>query len=206
MTETTLRFRRDVPAVGELCIRPLCLAAHAACVHHWLASDHARFWGMQSLNAAAVASYLADIETSATRAGLVGLHQGSPAFYIETYDPAAEPPLARVHEAARGDRGMHILIAPPSRPIHGFTWAVFALTMDYLFADPRVERVVVEPDIANRGIHALNRRAGFVYHRQIELPDKTAWLATCTREAHARAMKQLDPAMARLAARHEASA
>ena len=85
------------------------------------------------------------------------------------------------YDVQPGDVGMHVLVAPADKRIPGFTWAVFVQIMDFLFSDERVERVVVEPDVSNDAIHPINRRAGFVYHRQIELPGKTAWFATCTR-------------------------
>jgi RimJ/RimL family protein N-acetyltransferase len=61
--------------------------------------------------------------------------------------------------------------------------------MDFLFSDAGVERVVVEPDVNNDAIHPINRRAGFVYHRQVELPGKTAWFATCTRADYDAALR-----------------
>ena len=51
------------------------------------------------------------------------------------------------------------------------------------FADPAVERVVVEPDAHNERVHALNAAMGFVVEREITLSDKQALLSTCTREA-----------------------
>ena len=54
--------------------------------------------------------------------------------------------------------------------------------MDYFFSLPYVERVVVEPDVNNEKIHVLNKKAGFVYQGEIQLPNKVAALAICTRE------------------------
>jgi len=200
MTESTHRFRRSVPDIGELCIRPFCVDAHAGLAQRWLASDHARFWGMQHLSAAEVADYFGRIERSTTHDAFIGLCNGQPTFVVETYAPSAEP-IGQVIEPVDGDCGLHILIAPPESPVHGFTWAVFALTVDFLFSDPAIQRIVVEPDVANAGIHVLNARAGFVYHREVELPGKTAWLATCTRADHDRACAALDGIEARVAGR-----
>lgn len=60
--------------------------------------------------------------------------------------------------------------------------------MDFLFSHPDINRIVVEPDVRNDRIHRLNKRAGFVYERKVELPEKTAWLAFCTREQYRAAM------------------
>jgi RimJ/RimL family protein N-acetyltransferase len=80
---------------------------------------------------------------------------------------------------------MHVLVGPPVAPITGFTGAVFETIMDSLFSDPLVDRVVVEPDVRNTRIHALNERMGFRKHRVVQLPDKQAWLSFCTRDQYA---------------------
>lgn len=54
--------------------------------------------------------------------------------------------------------------------------------MAALFADPAARRVVVEPDVANKAVHALNEAVGFVPEREIQKPEKPALLSFCTRE------------------------
>ncbi|WP_427017125.1 GNAT family N-acetyltransferase [Pseudarthrobacter sp. P1] len=56
-----------------------------------------------------------------------------------------------------------------------------AAVLAEIFADPAVDRVVVEPDSANAKIHGLNERLGFRRQARIQLPDKEAWLSLCTR-------------------------
>ena len=45
--------------------------------------------------------------------------------------------------------------------------------------------MVVEPDARNQAIAALNKAAGFVVLREVELPTKTAALSVATRESFA---------------------
>ncbi|GAA3303670.1 hypothetical protein GCM10020295_52860 [Streptomyces cinereospinus] len=66
--------------------------------------------------------------------------------------------------------------------MHGFTRAVITAVMEELFADPRTRRVVVEPDVGNKAVHALNEAVGFVPVREIDKPEKRALLSFCTRE------------------------
>jgi RimJ/RimL family protein N-acetyltransferase len=68
--------------------------------------------------------------------------------------------------------------------VHGFTRAVITAVMDELFADPRTRRVVVEPDVTNKAVHALNEMVGFVPAREIQKPEKRALLSFCTRESY----------------------
>ncbi|WP_423823516.1 GNAT family N-acetyltransferase [Salinisphaera sp. SPP-AMP-43] len=193
-------YARRVPGIGRLALRPFDIGRHAGVAHRWLTSEHARFWGMQDQSAAETVDYFAAIQRATTHQALIGLHNDQPAFLLESYEPAAEP-IGAHYPVASGDRGFHILIAPPTQPIHLFTWAVFALVVDWLFSDPAVARLVVEPDVANQAIHTLNRRAGFCYRERIALADKTAWLATCTELDHDRAMIQLTSAQARVCGR-----
>ena len=79
---------------------------------------------------------------------------------MERYDPA-QVELAGSTTPSRGDIGMHFLCAPTDTPVHGFTLAVITTVMDMLFADPAVRRVVVEPDVRNTAVHALNEAVGF---------------------------------------------
>ncbi|ERJ20874.1 Putative siderophore biosynthetic enzyme protein [Salinisphaera shabanensis E1L3A] len=171
---------RMIPGIGELAITPLDIERHVATAHAWLRSDHAHFWGMQSFSAGQIHDYFTELAASPDFDAFIGLHDDRPTFLIERYAPTAEA-IGDHYDVQPGDVGMHVLVAPADKRIPGFTWAVFVQIMDFLFSDERVERVVVEPDVSNDAIHPINRRAGFVYHRQIELPGKTAWFATCTR-------------------------
>jgi hypothetical protein len=80
---------------------------------------------------------------------------------------------------------MHVLVAPTDAPVPGFTRRVFRAVMAHCFTSPAVARVVVEPDVRNDRIAALNAEAGFVVARPVTLPTKEAALSFCTREAFA---------------------
>ncbi|ATG75386.1 acetyltransferase [Zobellella denitrificans] len=180
---TDIRFRKRVPGLGELALRPLDPQQDTALLHDWLSRDYARFWGMQDHTPEQVAAFYREMDACDHAEALLGLHDGRPAFLVECYDPRHDR-IGQHYPVAPGDHGMHVLVAPAERPIRGFTWQVFRTIMDFLFSQPEVQRVVVEPDVRNDKIHALNRRAGFVYQRQIPLPEKTAHLAFCTRDQY----------------------
>lgn len=181
-----LRFRRLHPTLGEFVLRPLDLATDLWHIHDWVNQEYARYWMMQHTTPAQVAASYRDILEQGEV--FVGLHDGEPQFLMESYD-AAESPLSQHYPAEAGDRGMHVLVAPPMAPRSGFTWAVFCTVMDFLFSDPSIRRIVVEPDVRNDKIHAINRRAGFRYDRVLELPHKRAHLAFCTRADYERALE-----------------
>jgi len=83
---------------------------------------------------------------------------------------------------------MHFLVAPTDHPVHGFTRAVLTTVVRRLFEDPATTRVVVEPDVRNTAVQALNAAVGFVPDREIVKPEKRALLSFCTRERFERAV------------------
>ncbi|WP_436736949.1 GNAT family N-acetyltransferase [Streptomyces sp. BBFR102] len=172
----------------QLAIRPLDPDADAALVHGWVTHPKAAFWLMQGLSADEVRGEYAAIADHPHHDAFIGLYEDSPAFLMERYDPARVE-LAGLYEAHPGDVGMHFLCAPADTPLHGFTRAVIFAVMEYLFADPATVRVVVEPDVRNTAVHALNEAVGFEVVRKIAKPEKEAYLSVCTRDAFEAARK-----------------
>jgi len=185
-------FEHEIPSIGRLWLRRLELSRDLPIIHDWVRRDYARYWGLVGKSLDQVAAAYTEIERRADV--YLGFCGDQPAFLVESYDPRDDA-VAAHYAAAPGDRGMHVLVAPAGAPIAGFTWAVFTTVMELVFSDPSIQRIVVEPDVRNHRIHALNRRAGFHYHKLVELPHKTAHLAFCTR-ADYRAARARDQATA----------
>lgn len=179
MTET-LHTRVD-DRLGEFALRTLDPDADAALLHGWVTHPRSVFWMMQDADVARVAAEYRRIAAHPHHDAVVGLWRGRPAFLAERYDPA-HVELAGRYDAADGDIGMHFLCAPTDTPAHGFTRAVITTIMDWLFTDPTVRRVVVEPDVRNAAVHALNAAVGFEVVGPLTKPEKTALLSTCTRD------------------------
>lgn len=157
-------------------------------LHAWVTAERAVFWQMQGASPADVVAAYAEIDASPHHDAFLGRVDGEPVFLVERYDPAADP-VGQVVEVEPGDVGMHLLVAPPTAPVPGFSLAVMRAVLAWLFDDPDVHRVVVEPDAANTAIHRLNARAGFVVEREVELPTKRALLSTCTRARFAESLR-----------------
>lgn len=164
----------------RMTVEPLDPTRHLALLHAWVTHPRSVFWGMQDATVEQVHDEYARIAADPHHHALLGRADGEPAFLMERYDPAHSP-LAGLPELRAGDVGMHVLVAPTDRPVHGFTSAVLRRVMEECFADPSVRRVVVEPDVRNDKIAALNAAVGFVVCRTVDLADKTAALSFCTR-------------------------
>lgn len=180
-------FRRTDP-LGEFALRRLVPETDAPEIHRWLVQPYARYWGMLDASVADVAASYGRLNAMPGRAAFLGLCNGAPCFLMERYDPADDP-VGGCYRVQSGDVGMHLLIAPPQTPMHGFSLAVMRTVMEYLFSEITTDRVVVEPDWRNHRIHALNRRVGFVHERLIRIGAKTACLAFCRREQYAAAVR-----------------
>ncbi len=179
MTTSSLFSRAT--RLGPVTFEPVDVDRDAAMLHDWVTHPRSVFWGMQTATVDEVREAYAVIDADPHHHAWLGRVDGEPAFLAEIYDPAHSE-LATVYEVRDGDIGMHVLVAPTDRPRHGFTSAVFRAVMELCLDDPRHRRVVVEPDVRNLRIAALNAAAGFRVEREVELADKTAALSTCTRE------------------------
>ncbi|WP_405917044.1 GNAT family N-acetyltransferase [Streptomyces sp. NBC_00728] len=174
-------------AIGTFTVRPLDPVEDAPLLHGWVTHPKAAFWMMQEAKLHDVEREYMAVAASEHHDAFLGLLDGEPVFLMERYDPAYVE-LVGLYEPEPGDVGMHFLVAPSDTPVHGFTRAVITAVMEYLFADPAALRVVVEPDVRNTAVHALNEAVGFVPEREIRKPEKQALLSFCTRERFAKAV------------------
>lgn len=177
---TAAVFSRTDARLGELTLRTVDPAADAVLLHSWVTHPKCAYWLMQDCDVAAVEHEYREIVGSPHRDAYLGLHEGRPAFLAERYDPA-EVELNGLYPHQDGDVGMHFLCAPTDTPVHGFSLAVIRTVLELLFADPAVRRVVVEPDVRNTAVHALNEAVGFQVDGVVRKPEKRALLSTCTR-------------------------
>lgn len=167
----------------RLTLEPVRPERDAPILHAWLTHPRSVYWEMLNATLSDVAGEYDAIATDPHHDAWFGRADGTPAFLAETYDPEHSE-LAGLPELRAGDLGMHVLVAPTDTPLSGFTRSVFRTVMDFCFQRPHIARVVVEPDVRNERIAALNAAAGFEIARHVELSTKTAALSFCTRDAY----------------------
>ncbi|MCF3181975.1 acetyltransferase [Streptomyces polychromogenes] len=180
MSTAETLFTRTDPALGAFSIRPLDPFSDAELLHAWVTHPKAAFWMMQDATLPDVEREYVRITAHEHHQAFLGFHEDRPAFLMESYDPARLE-LVGLYDAQPGDVGMHFLVAPTDTPLSGFTRAVITTVMAALFADPATARVVVEPDVRNTAVHALNEAVGFVAEGPVTKPEKEALLSFCTR-------------------------
>lgn len=190
---STARF---VDEEEGLAMRPLDPDRDAPVLHAWFRREAARFWNMQDHSLDQVrAVYAAMMQTPHARAYL-GTDEEGVAFLLECYDPLHDA-IAAHYPVRAGDLGLHLFVAPAERPIHGYTRRIFRTAMRFAFGPLGAHRIVVEPDVRNHRIHALNEAMGFIHERRIRLPAKEARLGFCTRAQFVAATSPLAAGAAR---------
>lgn len=179
-------FEKSSNNLGSITFRVFQIENDSATIHEWVNIPYAKYWGMMGTTLEDFKLAYTKTLASGTEV-YIGEINGQAKFLIEKYD--AINYLKSHYDGQEGDIGMHILIGPPTIPIHRFTWYIFSSVIEFLFLDNSIKKVIVEPDVRNEKIHTLNKKAGFEYQKQIQLPHKKAWLATCTREQFNKALK-----------------
>ncbi|MEU1021126.1 MULTISPECIES: GNAT family N-acetyltransferase [unclassified Streptomyces] len=184
----------DRHASGDFTFRPLDPLSDAELLHGWVTHPKASFWMMQDASLPDVEREYMAIAAAEHHDAFLGLHKGVPSFLMERYDPRYVE-LVGLYEPLPGDVGMHFLTAPSDVRIPGFTRGVITAVMRELFADPATRRVVVEPDVRNTAVHALNETVGFRPEAVIQKPEKEALLSFCTREQFEAAVRERELAI-----------
>ncbi|NHN55614.1 acetyltransferase [Calidifontibacter sp. DB0510] len=167
--------------LGVFAVRTVDPVTDGPLLHEWVTHPKARYWQMREATLSQVRETYGDIVAHPHRTAVLGFVDGLPCFLAERYDPARVE-LAGRYAALPGDIGMHFLCAPTQHPRHGFTRSVLSAVLTWLFEDPSVRRVVVEPDVRNLAVQAVNAAVGFRPAARIDLPDKQALLSFCTRD------------------------
>ncbi|WP_309081036.1 GNAT family N-acetyltransferase [Zhihengliuella sp.] len=195
--------------------RPVDAGADAQTLQRWIATEHARFWGMPDATPEEVRAEYARLGGSPHHHALIAETETGPAFLLEVYDPRHSQ-LAGQYAWRPGDAGLHLLLPEPEgAPVPGFSQAAMEAAVDHVFADPAAARIVVEPDARNTAVHALNSRVGFRPAGRVDLPEhdgepaKRALLSFLERKDFARATGRpssiaahLDPVRWKAAHRH----
>ena len=178
--QSQIEFTTTIPGVGELFFKRFNPENDIHILYNWVKMPYAHYWGMNDKSFEEIKSEYTSLCALSYYDVFIGCINDFPVCIIEKYWVAKDR-LSAYYDYEEQDYGMHILIAPPVKPIRSFTWHIFSATVTFLFEDNKVGRIVVEPDVRNTKIHKLNAKAGFIIHNEIDLPEKRALLSFCTR-------------------------
>lgn len=166
-----------------LTLDPFVPARDAELLHAWVSADRARFWMMQEHTVEEVREIYAWLDEQPTHHVWWVREDGEPVALFQDYLPSAEE-VGSTYDVRPGDLGVHFMLAEATAVRPGFTGALVAFLLAHVFADPAVERIVVEPDARNDKAVARMTRLGFELGPVVELSTKPAQLAFLTRESY----------------------
>jgi len=171
----------DLPEGGRVTVRVLDPDADLDVLHAWVTQPRARFWGLGELSRTELRDLYAYVGSLPTHHAFLVRWDEHPVVLLQTYEPAHDP-VGESYAVQPGDVGMHLFLGGRG-PAGTDLWRVLgAVLVEFLFADPWVRRVVVEPDVANERAHARMRALGFETTEQVRVGEKDALLAFLTRE------------------------
>ena len=105
---------------------------------------------------------------------------GEPLALFQTYEPLHDP-VGEAYPAREEDIGMHLLLAPATRPIPHFTPRLATSLIKYMFSVPGKDRIIVEPDARNAKALRRLEATCFELGPIIRLEEKEAQLGFLTR-------------------------
>ncbi|MDT0203012.1 GNAT family N-acetyltransferase [Nocardioides sp. AE5] len=162
-----------------LTMAPVVPERDAPLIHAWVDQERAEFWGMRGKPLEEVRDIYTWIDEHDHVAAYLVSWQGTPRALFQTYDPFVDE-IGEFYDRQPGDVGVHLLIGPGERP-DGFSRTLFGWLLDWVFADPAHQRVVVEPDVRNAKSLAAMDRLGAARAHTADLPEKTAQFGFLTR-------------------------
>jgi len=177
----TTVYSESLEGWGELRIVPLVPGEDIGLVFEWVKQPRAKFWGMTEKSQEEVLEIYEFLDSLETHHAFLALLDGEPLALFQTYEPLHDP-VGEAYPAREADIGMHLLLAPATRPIPHFTPRLGTSLIKYMFSLPGKDRIIVEPD--SRNAKALRRLEATCFELGpiIQLEEKEAQLGFLTRE------------------------
>ena len=174
-------YAEELTGLGHLRLIPLSPESDADLLHGWVREDRARFWGMQSMSRDEVRDIYLFVDSLDTHHAFLMALDDEPVGLFQTYEPLQDP-VADAYPARPEDAGLHLLLAPATRPVPNFTATLLAGLVRFLLSDPAKDRVVAEPDARNGKAISRFVSFGFEAGAKVQLAEKDAQLVFLTRE------------------------
>ncbi|MGF4043797.1 GNAT family N-acetyltransferase [Paenarthrobacter nitroguajacolicus] len=176
----TTVYSEDLEGWGALRIVPLVPIEDIDLIFEWVTQPRAKFWGMTENSREEVLGIYEFLDSLETHHAFLAIMDGEPLALFQTYEPLHDP-VGEAYPAREEDIGMHLLLAPATRPIPHFTPRLGTSLIKYMFSLPGKDRIVVEPD--SRNAKALRRLEATCFELGpiIQLAEKEAQLGFLTR-------------------------
>jgi len=176
----TTVYTEELEGWGSLRIVPLIPSEDIGLVFEWVTQPRAKFWGMTEHTREDVLGIYEFLDSLDTHHAFLVILDGEALALFQTYEPLHDP-VGEAYPAREEDIGMHLLLAPATRPIPHFTPRLATSLINYMFSLPGKDRIVVEPD--SRNAKALRRLEATCFELGpiVQLAEKEAQLGFLTR-------------------------
>lgn len=182
----TTVYAEELGGWGELRIVPLVPSEDLELIYGWVTQPRARFWGMTEHSRGDVLGIYEFLDSLDTHHAFLVLLNDEPVALFQTYEPLHDP-VGEAYPAREEDIGMHLLLAPATRPVPHFTPRLATSLIRYMFSVPGKDRIIVEPDARNAKALRRLQATCFELGPIIQLAEKEAQLGFLTRESFDRA-------------------
>ncbi|MGW2557746.1 GNAT family N-acetyltransferase [Streptomyces sp. NPDC001514] len=164
-------YEQAADGFGTVRVRRLDPERDVDTIHSWVTEERARFWGMGEASRAEVLEIYRHMDTLTTHHAWLVECDGRPVMLFQTYEPEADR-VSECYDAEPGDMGVHLMIGPAQGgPRPGFSAAMLTVLIDCVLSDPKVRRIVAEPDVRNAKAVERLARTGFELGPEIVLPE-----------------------------------
>jgi lysine N-acyltransferase len=165
-------------------LRP-AMPADASAIAVWMRQPHIWRWWQQDWTVERWVEALEEQAAGEHSIPCMTALDGEDLAYVELYRVRHDR-LAEYYACEEHDWGVHIAIGDTTRVGRGIGRRLLRSLADALLrADPRCDRVVAEPDVANTPSVRAFAAAGFEPQGELQLPEKTALLMVRTRTVEA---------------------
>ncbi|MFJ5958080.1 GNAT family N-acetyltransferase [Paenarthrobacter sp. NPDC092416] len=176
----TTIYSEELEGWGSLRIVPLSPAHDIDFIYEWVTQPRARFWGMTEHSREYVQEIYEFLDSLETHHAFLVIVDGEPLALFQTYEPLHDP-VGEAYPAREEDIGMHLLLAPATRPIPHFTPRLATSLIRYMFSLPGKDRIIVEPDARNAKALRRLQATCFELGPIVQLAEKEAQLGFLTR-------------------------
>ena len=164
-----------------IAFRPISLSQDLDKIHKWMNQDYViPFWKL-GFDKDKIQQHLQKALADKHQTLYIGFIDDIPMSYWESYW-AIDDVVSGCYPAEKSDQGIHLLIGDRNFLGKGYAFPLLRAMTFFQFQHSATQKVIAEPDIRNSKMIHVFEKCGFVFQREILLPDKSAALMFCDRQ------------------------
>ncbi|MEA5598164.1 GNAT family N-acetyltransferase [Rivularia sp. UHCC 0363] len=160
---------------------PVSLSEDLDKIHKWMNQDYViSFWKL-GFDKDKIQQHLEKALADKHQTLYIGFIDDVPMSYWESYW-TIDDVISGCYPAKKYDQGIHLLIGDRNFLGKGYALPLLRAMTFFKFKNSPTQKVIAEPDIRNKKMIYIFEKCGFVFQKEILLPDKSAALMFCKRQ------------------------